>query len=34
MKLLFILILFVPFVAFSQVEGTKWDYPVKPGSEE
>lgn len=29
-----ILILFVPIIAFSQLEQPKWDYPVKPGSEE
>lgn len=34
MKLLIILILFVPIITFSQVEKTKWDFPVKPGSEE
>ncbi|MBA4408088.1 MAG: hypothetical protein Q8S54_16055 [Bacteroidota bacterium] len=34
MKLLMILILFVPIITFSQVERPKWDYPVKPGSEE
>jgi hypothetical protein len=34
MKLLMILILFVPIIAFTQVEKPKWDYPVKPGSEE
>jgi len=33
MKLL-ILILFVPIIAFSQLESPKWDYPVKPGSKE
>lgn len=34
MKLLMILILFVPIIAFTQVEKTKWEYPVKPGSKE
>lgn len=34
MKLLMILILFVPIIAFSQEQKSKWDYPVKPGSEE
>lgn len=34
MRLLFILILFVPTIALSQLESHKWDYPVKPGSEE
>lgn len=34
MKLLMALILFVPIIAFSQLEQPKWDYPVKPGSEE
>ncbi len=34
MKLLFILILFVPIIALSQVENPKWDFPVKPGSKE
>lgn len=29
-----ILILFIPIIAFSQVEKPKWDYPVKPGSKE
>ena len=34
MKLLLILILFVPIIAFSQLESPKWDYTVKPGSKE
>jgi len=34
MKLLMILILFVPIIAFTQAEKPKWDYPVKPGSKE
>ncbi len=34
MKLLMILILFVPIIAFSQSDKLKWDYPVKPGSKE
>jgi hypothetical protein len=29
-----ILILFFPLLVFSQLEKPKWDYPVKPGSEE
>lgn len=34
MKLLMIIILLVPFIAFSQVDSLKWDFPVKPGSQE
>lgn len=34
MKLLMILILCVPIIAFSQLEKPKWDYPIKPGSQE
>jgi len=29
-----ILILFVPIIIFSQEQKQKWDYPIKPGSEE
>ena len=34
MKLLMIIILFFPFIAFSQVDSLRWDFPVKPGSKE
>lgn len=34
MKLFMITILLIPFIAFSQVDSLKWDFPVKPGSKE
>lgn len=32
MKLILFSILLIPMLVFSQSEGAKWDYPVKPGS--
>jgi hypothetical protein len=34
MKLLIIVLLIVPIVAFSQNKEPQWDFPVKPGTEQ